>query len=124
MAETQKPSFKKWTEEDETRLLEGIQQGLSCEKIGKLLDRSTGATEIRRKILAVRMLSEGKDLNEISERTKLTPQEIEEQQEIEKRKKEKKKAPPKQDLGTTLNDIKELLQTISVKVDTITISNA
>ena len=93
------PSFKKWTEEDEKKLLEGVQQGKTFEDLGKELERSTGACVIRVKQIAVKLLESGEPLEEVARKTKLSEKEVKEQQEIKKRKKEKKKKPAKQDLG-------------------------
>ncbi len=43
------PSFEKWTEEDEQKILQELEAGKWIDDIVKELNRSNGAVEVRRK---------------------------------------------------------------------------
>ena len=124
---TEAVKFRKWSDEDEKKLLDGIQNNKSFADIGRDIGRSEGACAIRVKVIAVRLLDKGETFDEVMEKTKLTEKDLKDQREIELRKKDKKKTPEKsqrpKDPRETLNEIKELLLSISEKVETIAVGD-
>lgn len=69
--------MKKWTEEDESNLLEHLKNGLTKEEIANLFKRSNGSITSRCRKIAKQLYIDGYTENEIIEKTKITNEELE-----------------------------------------------
>ena len=74
-----KPAIRKWSKEEEAELLVK----------GSVPGRSEGAQAIRRKVIAARRVSDGKDATEVAKECGVTIEDINEQIKIESAKKRK-----------------------------------
>ena len=79
---------KRWTAEEERRLVELLQKNTPLEEIAKQHDRSEGAIAIRSKMIAVKMLKD-KSIDEVAKQLHLSKEDIENQVDIEDAKKKK-----------------------------------
>ncbi len=86
---TKKPMPKKWTPEEEKKLLDLVKHEKSNEEIATTLGRSVGAQTIRRNMIAVRLSKEGKCICEVCDTCGITEEELEKQLAFDKKKKDK-----------------------------------
>ena len=91
---------KRWTEEEENRMLEEIKT-MDVEEVAKLHKRMSGGISARLCLVAARMLKEGKSIEEVMLATKQTKDDIE--QFIKKNGDKIKTAPSEKDLGDQSN---------------------
>jgi hypothetical protein len=92
MTDTQPNKMRRWTTNEENKLLKEIKDKKSLKEMAEAHDRSEGACAIRLKKLAVAMLQSGEETMEtICLKTGLTKAEINEQAQISDRVKEKAK---------------------------------
>ena len=80
---------KKWTPEEEKKLLDLVKHEKSNEEIAAELGRSVGAQIIRRSMIAVRLSKEGKCICEVCDTCGITEEELEKQLAFDKKKKDK-----------------------------------
>tara|TARA_Y100000816_G_C26108334_1_gene590096 strand:- start:5278 stop:7134 length:1857 start_codon:yes stop_codon:yes gene_type:complete len=69
---------KKWTDEEETNLLNSLARGISIWNIANDHDRTCGGITSRIRKIACDLMDAGRDITEVIEKTKLTRQQIEE----------------------------------------------
>ena len=79
---------KRWTAEEERRLVELLQKNTPLEEIARLHDRSEGGVSIRSRMIAVKMLKD-KSIEEVSKQLHISKEDIENQVDIEDAKKKK-----------------------------------
>jgi len=92
MTDNQSAKMRRWTANEENKLLKGVKDKKSLKEMAESHDRSEGACAIRLKKLAVQMVKDGEDTMEtICLKTGLTKEEITEQLQIDTRVKEKAK---------------------------------
>lgn len=70
--------FKKWDVNEESRLMDEVAEGLPIYAISKAHDRSKRAIELRLLDIAIRMLGDGCEFDEIYDKTKCTKDQINE----------------------------------------------
>ncbi len=87
---TKKTLPKKWTPEEEEKLLDLVEAKKTDEEIAKELGRSVGAQCIRRSQIAVRMSKDGKPNSTVCDVCGLSEEELEKQLGIDKKKDAKK----------------------------------
>ena len=106
---------KKWFPQEDNQLLIELEEGLSMENIAELHNRSIGGILSRCKENAYKMYLRNISIEEIIEKTKLTPEEIREI--IDKKQKPTKKEIKeldeiKKDIQEIKNSMKELIEMI------------
>ncbi len=91
MTEVSKESMpKKWTEEEEKKLLDLVKQKKNDDEIAKELERSVGGPIIRRRRIAVRMVNDGKPHSEVCEVCGISEEELEKHNDFDKKNEKKK----------------------------------
>lgn len=114
----------KWTNEEETALLEELSQNIDIDKISDIHNRTTGGINCRRKLIAYKLYSNNISMEEIIEKTKLDEYQILES--INKHQNTPKKCNSvvetkpfsiKGEISDMKNDIKEIKNTINELVE-------
>jgi hypothetical protein len=116
---------QKWTDEEETLLLEELSKNIDIQKIAQCHNRTTGGINARRKEIAYKLYSNNNSMEEIILKTKLNENQIIES--IERRQNNVKKCKSvteikkpfsiKSEIDEMKNEIKELKNTINELVE-------
>lgn len=121
----QNVQFRKWSSDEEERLLNEVKENIPLSEIAKIHDRSRRAIDIRLADIAVKM-SDTMTPDEVFEKTKMTTEQVNKRKEDQLKEKELKK---KNDSITTddrltniLAMVKELQSSVAIirtKIDAI-----
>ena len=121
----QNVQFRKWSSDEEQRLLNEVKENIPLSEIAKIHDRSRRAIDIRLADIAVKM-SDTMTPDEVFEKTKMTTEQVNKRKEDQLKEKELKK---KNDSITTddrltniLTMVKELQSSVAMirtKIDAI-----
>jgi len=116
---------QKWTDEEETLLLEELSKNIDIQEIAQCHNRTTGGINARRKEIAYKLYSNNNSMEEIILKTKLNENQIIES--IERRQNNVKKCKSvteikkpfsiKSEIDEMKNEIKELKNTINELVE-------
>lgn len=116
---------QKWTDEEETLLLEKLSKNIDIELIAQSHNRTTGGINARRRVIAYKLYSNNNTIEEIILKTKLDEDQIMET--IKKRQNNPKRCKPakeskckfsiKNEINEMKNEIKELKNTIMELVE-------
>ena len=118
---------QKWTDEEETLLLEELNKNIDIETISQIHNRTIGGINTRRREIAYKMYLKNVSIEEITKQTKLDDeciiQTIEKRQAIEKKTKKITEAQHpisiESEITEMKNEIKELRNTVKELVDMI-----
>jgi len=121
MTDTKKTYPKKWTDEEEGKLLKLVKEGKTPEERAQALDRSIGGQAIRLSMIAVRLSNvEMKSPDEVKKLTGLSQEELDKQLDFAKKKLNKKVKLPE----TPINDDDKEANVANVKALVAKLYNA
>ena len=114
---------QKWSDNEETLLLEELNKNIDIETIAKTHNRTMGGINSRRKEIAYKMFLKNVSIDEIMKKTKLDEESIKQKIDYKQNYNSKKITEPKKsillesEIAEMKNDIKELKNTIKELVE-------